>query len=142
VKESGGGQAMTARELDAFVAVKLSQKQLEILQHSLGVDEYGRGQMFRNHFCAGGVDEDICRELVSIGYMETFTRSWLPYYNCIVTDAGKSAMLEQSPKPPKLTRSQLRYRSYLNADTGKSFRSWLETEGKRAAIEEMEGRLQ
>ncbi len=67
----------------------MTVRQLEILQHALGVDEYGRGQMYRNHFCAGGSDEDICRELVALGYMRTFTRSYLPYYNCTVTDEGK-----------------------------------------------------
>lgn len=103
----------------------LTPQQLEILQHSLGVDQYGQGQMYRNHFCAGGADEDICRELVALGYMETFTRSYLPYYNCTVTDAGKAAMSAQSPKPPKLTRSQQRYRRFLKADTGESFIQWL-----------------
>jgi len=43
--------------------VQLSSKQLEILQHSLGVDQYGRGEMYRNHFCAGADDEPACREL-------------------------------------------------------------------------------
>lgn len=103
----------------------MNPRQLEILQHALGVDQYGRGEMYRNHFCAGGDDETICRELVALGYMETFTRAYLPYYNCIVTEAGKAAMIEQSPKPPKLTRSQQRYRRYLSADTGESFREWL-----------------
>ena len=103
----------------------LSQRQLEILQHALGLDQYGRGQMYRNHFCAGGDDEAVCRELVSMGYMETFTREWLPYYNCTVTKAGKAAVLEQSPKPPKLTKSQQRYREFLKADSGLSFIEWL-----------------
>lgn len=106
----------------------LTKEQLHILQHSLGVDEFGQGKMYRNHFCAGGGDETICRELVTMGLMTTFERSYLPYYNCKVTDAGKAAMLEQSPKPPKLTRSQQRYRRYLKADTGFSFREFLETE--------------
>lgn len=106
----------------------LTPRQLEILQHSLGVDQYGQGEMNRNHFCAGGADEDICRELVALGYMRTFERSYLPYYNCAVTDAGKAAMLAQSPKPPKLTRGQQRYRRYLKADTGFSFRDYMEME--------------
>lgn len=103
----------------------MKSRELEILQHALGVDQYGQGEMYRNHFCAGGQDEDICRELVGLGYMETFTRSYLPYYNCLVTDAGKAAMLAESPKPPKLTRGQLRYRRFLAADTGESFTQWL-----------------
>ncbi len=107
----------------------LTRSQLEILQHALGVDEYGRGAMYRNHFCAGGGDEEICRELVALGFMSTFTRSYLPYYNCTVTEAGKTAMREQSPNPPKLTRSQRRYRAFLSADTGCSFGEWLKYYG-------------
>lgn len=103
----------------------LTARQLEILQHALGVDKFGQGAMCRNHFCAGGDDEAVCRELVALGLMETFTQSWLPYYNCIVTKTGKAAMLAQSPKPPKLSRSQKRYREFLKADTGESFMEWL-----------------
>lgn len=111
--------------------LKLTARQLEILQHSLGVDQYGRGRMYRNHFCAGGGDVAICQELVALGYMNTFEREFLPDYNCTVTREGKSAMLAQSPKPPKLTRSQQRYRRYLHADAGYSFREWLELETYR-----------
>jgi hypothetical protein len=103
----------------------LTPRQLEILQHALGVDQYGRGQFTREHFCAGDDDEPACRELVAMGYMQNFTRSWLPDYNCIVTAAGKAAMLSASPPAPVLTRSQKRYRQYLDADSGLSFREWL-----------------
>ena len=103
----------------------MTPRQLEILQHSLGVDQYGQGEMYRNHFCAGGDDEAICRELVAMGYMETFERPYLPYYNCTVTAAGRAAMLAESPKPPKLSRSQHRYRDFLKADLGISFREYL-----------------
>ncbi len=107
----------------------MTTKQLEVLQHALGVDQFGRGEMYRNHFCAGGSDEDTCRELVALGYMETFTRSYLPYYNCTVTESGKAAMLAASPKPPKLTRSQQRYLRYLNrADTHATFGEWLKNQ--------------
>lgn len=111
----------------------LRAQQLEILQHSLGVDQYGQGAFTRNHFCAGGADEDTCRELVALGYMTTFTRSYLPYYNCTVTEEGKSAMRAASPKPPKLTRSQQRYRAFLKADTGYSFIEWLRDQRKSEA---------
>lgn len=112
----------------------MTQEQLHILQHSLGVDKYGRGEMYRNHFCAGGSDETICRELVALGYMETWPGAdengrvaHYPYYNCSVTEAGKAAMLAEGPKPPKLTRSQQRYRQWLDgaADAGWSFGDWL-----------------
>ncbi len=38
----------------------MTPRQLEILQHALGVDKYGQGDMYRNHFCAGGDDEAVC----------------------------------------------------------------------------------
>lgn len=105
----------------------MTTEQLQILQHALGLDEYGQGTMYRNHFCAGSDDEPICRELVAMGYMRVFApnESPLPYYNCMVTEAGKVAVLRESPKPPKLTRSQRRYREFLRADSGVSFIEWL-----------------
>ena len=112
----------------------MEPRQLEILQHALGVDEYGQGDQYRNHFCATGEDETICRELVALGYMRQFHAKHLPYFNCAVTDAGKQAMRDASPKPPKLTRSQKRYRDYLAADLGCSFFEYLkEYAGKREA---------
>lgn len=111
----------------------LTDRQLEILQHALGVDAYGQGDHYRNHFCAGEDDEDVCRELVALGYMRHHpTRDWLPYFNCSVTDSGKAAMIAASPQPPKLTRGQRRYRQFLRADTGCSFGEWLADGGYRA----------
>lgn len=108
----------------------MTAKQLEILQHALGVDQYGRGRMYRNHFCAGGDDEAVCRELVAMGYMcQHATTDVFPYFNCSVTDAGKRAMREASPKPPKLTRAQRRYRAFLDSDTDLSFLEWLKHYG-------------
>jgi hypothetical protein len=109
----------------------MTKRQLEILQHALGVDQYGQTPKgftpyARNHFCAGGADEVICRELVALGYMQQHrTTELYPYFNCSVTEAGKKAMREESPAPPKLTRSQQRYRDFLDADLGCTFREWL-----------------
>lgn len=105
----------------------LTARQLEILQHALGLDKHGQGTMYRNHFCAGTDDEPVCRSLVEMDYMFMFApnASPLPYYNCSVTKAGTIAAIEQSPKPPKLTHSQRRYREFLRADTGRSFGEWL-----------------
>ena len=115
----------------------MTPRQLEILQHSLGVDKYGitpKGftPFTRNHFCAGDKDEEDCRELIALGFMKQHeTTEWLPYFNCSVTDAGIAAMKAESPAPPKLTRSQIRYREFLDADCGMTFKEWLENEKYR-----------
>jgi hypothetical protein len=109
----------------------MTTRQLEILQHTLGVDQYGQTPKgytpyTRNHFCAGEADEPDCRALVELGFMVEHERTiWLPYFNCSVTEAGKEAMRNSSPDPPKLTRSQRRYREFLDADSGYSFAEWL-----------------
>lgn len=109
----------------------MTRRQLEILQHALGVDKHGQtkdGFAFpvRNHFCAGDADEADCRALVDAGLMRQHKRTeWLPYFNCSVTDTGIAAMKAASPHPPKLSRDQLRYRAFRAADSGESFGSWL-----------------
>lgn len=105
----------------------MTKEQLHILQHSLGVDQYGQGNMYRNHY-VGGANE--CRLLVAMGYMlECKPRSisggdvWF-----VVTDAGEKAMREESPKPPKKSRAAQRfaeYRSYADAFDC-TFRQWLD----------------
>jgi len=110
----------------------MTERQLEILQHSLGVDQHGQGKMYRNHFCAGADDEPVCRELVALGYMRQHaTTDWLPYFNCSVTDAGKQAVRDQSPPPPKLTRSQKRYRDWLEVADLMSFRDYMRYEQEK-----------
>ncbi len=96
----------------------LTTRELEILQHALGVDQYGRGQMHRNHYCAGGDDVADCAGLVALGLMRSFRSEHWPYFNCTVTDEGRSVMFRESPKPPKKTRSQLRYLRFLNWGCG------------------------
>jgi hypothetical protein len=104
----------------------MEARHLEILQHALGLDQYGHGKSYRNHFCAGGEDEAACRELVALGYMAQHpTTETYPYFNCSVTDAGTKAVRAESPAPPKLSRSQKNYRAFLDADTGLSFFEWL-----------------
>jgi hypothetical protein len=91
---------------------------LQILQHSLGVNMYGQGNMYRNRFVAGSGNPDHvhCSALVEQGYM-TCTKGFVLAGGSdlfVVTEAGIAAMLEASPKPPKLTRSQKRYKHWLN----------------------------
>ena len=111
----------------------MTPRQLEILQHALGVDQYGRTPkgftpFTRNHFCAGPKDEPDCRALIALGFMAQHkTTDVFPYFNCSLTVEGQDAMKKTSPKPPKLTRAQMRYREYLESDgcLGETFRDYL-----------------
>lgn len=100
---------------------------LKILQHSLGVDKYGQGKMYRNHYCAGGGDVKKCNTLVKFGYMHKFTPSEIsggdPIYT--VTSLGKTVVMIESPSPPKITKSQKRYELYLRCESNETFGEWL-----------------
>ncbi|MGC4409596.1 hypothetical protein D4A92_19815 [Rhizobium rosettiformans] len=103
----------------------MDAKQLHILQHSLGLDEYGRGTFYRNHFVTGEGSKDHadCMALVRVGLMTVRTGNALSGGDEVfrVTDAGKAAVAEHSPSPPKLTRSQQNYQDWLNYDSSLSF---------------------
>jgi hypothetical protein len=107
----------------------MTPAQLHILQHALGLDQYGQGTQYRNHYVCGpghhGYDD--CRALVSAGLMvERPPHELYGGDSCFtVTDAGKEAVLRESPDPPKLTRGQKRYREWLRADCGMKFGEWL-----------------
>lgn len=107
----------------------MTPDQLHILQHSLGLDEFGRGTMYRSHFVTGedSIDHAICMQLMALGYMSRRAKVELcggsDVFN--VTEAGKEAALANSPAPPKLTAGQQRYRSYLAADSSLTFIEWL-----------------
>lgn len=104
-------------------------KKLHILQHALGLDQYGRGQMYRAYFVTGpgSTDYDACVSLVADGLMVERPASALsggsPVF--LVTEAGKRYVIEHSPPPPKLTRSQKRYEAWLDADCGLTFGEFL-----------------
>ena len=101
---------------------------LHILQHSLGLDEYGQGGQYRNHYVAGGDDVTKCQDLVALGYMREregmppSLTGGSPVFN--VTSAGIDAVALESPKPPKVSRSKQRYRRYL--EFGDCFESFLD----------------
>ena len=105
---------------------------LQILQHALGTDKYGRGGQYRSHFVtgAGSTDHAACMLAVEHGLMTRHGGNALSGGDdiFIVTRAGVDYVSRNSPAPPpepKLTRSQKRYRAFLNADTGLSFAEWL-----------------
>lgn len=106
--------------------------ELHILQHSLGVDEYGRGDSHRSHFVtgAGSDDHSTCMALTERGLMKRWDGATLQFGGddfFRVTDAGRAYVAEHSPAPPKLTRSQRRYQRWIDAECGMTFREWLGT---------------
>lgn len=107
---------------------------LDILQHALGRDEYGRRKTgrtenYRNHFCAGADDLPVCREAAALGLMTEHPASAISGGDPIftVTPAGRAYITEHSPAPPKVSRSKARYLRWLGGygDMGVSFGEWL-----------------
>jgi hypothetical protein len=105
---------------------------LHILQHSLGLDQYGHGNWHRNYFVTGpgSADCPACVALVKQGLMTQTHGNSITGGDDVfrVTDAGKRHVTEHSPKPPKLTRSQKRYEAFLREDSGLRFGEWLRCE--------------
>ena len=95
-------------------------RELGILQHTLGLDQYGRGSMYRNHFVSGPGhhDQTVIDALVSKGLMEQSFRVSPGLLGeggtmFFVTDAGIKWVQENSPKPPKKTKAKERYQRWL-----------------------------
>lgn len=107
------------------------KEHLYILQHSIGADQYGRIVRGggRNHFVTGegSTDYPHCMALVAAGLMTRRAGSVISGGDDIfqVTEAGKRYVTENSPPPPRLTRSQRRYEEFLDADCGLTFGEWL-----------------
>lgn len=106
----------------------MDAKQLHILQHSLGLDQYGRGTFYRNHFVTGEGSKDHadCMALVDLGFMKVRKDHPLSGGSDVfhVTDAGKAAVTAESPAPPKLSPGKKRYRDWLDYDSDLSFIEW------------------
>lgn len=109
----------------------VSKTQLHYMQHALGLDEYGQGSWYRNHFVSGPECdgwEALC-EIEQLGLMVRRGPSPLfggdDGYCFLVTEEGKQYVREHSPPPPKLSRSAARYRRWLNSDVDMPFGEWL-----------------
>lgn len=104
-------------------------RDLEILQHALGLDRYGRGEPWRNGFVTGpgSTDWDDCLRLTERGLMRDHGQwAMAPDSHLFtVTEDGIAYVHRESPSPPRLTRSQRGYREFLAADCGLSFGEWL-----------------
>jgi hypothetical protein len=117
--------------------IPLTFEQLHILQHSLGCDQYGQSKhrgrdehdgcfgYYRNRFVTDPEDKDgkQCADLVVRGLMKDYGPQRLcGGMHCFcVTEYGIQAMQKQSPAPPKLTRSQQRYRAFRESECDMPF---------------------
>lgn len=114
---------------NVYTTGALPEAELQILRHAFGVGDGGLEHRYRNHFVTGegGADHQHCMVLVARGYM--VHRAGNPITGgddlFMVTDAGREAVQEYSPPPPKLTRSQLRYQQFLRYDGGVTFGEYL-----------------
>lgn len=103
----------------------VSERHLQILRHSLGLNYEGRGRQYRNHFCAGGKDVQSCEELVASGHMvrKHITPALTggdPVF--FATELGKA---EAVKGVIPLTRSKERYQRWLASDCDIPFGEWL-----------------
>jgi hypothetical protein len=117
----------------------MTPEELHILQHALGVDQFGRGEQYRSYFVTGegSIDFPHCMALVERGLMTRRTSKLCGGDDIfVVTDRGRAQMAFSSPAPPKLTRSQQRYRDYLDLDSDMTFIEylrWIAHRERRAA---------
>jgi hypothetical protein len=113
----------------------MNPQQLHILQHSLGLDQYGRGTMYRNHFVTGegSMDHADCMALVDAGYMGVRKNHPLAGGDdgFWVTETGKLAVVAHSPSPPKLSKSKQRYQDYLDVEGAMTFIEYLRYRDRR-----------
>jgi len=114
------------------IAKELSKAEVQILQHSLGLtkkDSYGNAKEYRNNFCTGPESTDFkyCRGLTEAGLMRDDgpRQGYNGMHIFFVTEAGKKTAWDHMVVPMKLTKSQRRYRDWLNEDSGQTFAEWL-----------------
>lgn len=117
-----------------------TREQLDILRHALGVgptDAVTDGPGSRNRFVTGEGTRDhaLCTTLVKAGIMakvKDVSPSLTGGADLFrVTGRGMLAVVGARETPPKLTRSQARYRRWLDEDGSMTFREWLRTERAR-----------
>lgn len=114
---------------DQATAGALPEAELQILRHALGVGDHGWDRSYRNHFVTSpdGADHQHCMALVALGFMARRPGNAITGGSDLfnVTQAGRAAVQEHTPPPPKLTRSQRRYQQFLRYDGGVTFGEYL-----------------
>lgn len=121
--------------------IRITDSQLAILQHALGCDTFGQTSYvghdegdgcsiyYRNRYVSTPTPD--IDSLVNAGMMQDLGVWSISRTNAYrVTERGMQVMRDRSPKPPKLTRAQKRYRAFLGwsdayGGTFREFLSWL-----------------
>jgi len=121
----------------------MEKELLHILQHSIGVDQYGQGNQYRNHFATGPGGKDFCHclKLEEMGMMKYMgTKSiWGDMHCFVVTPQGVDAVAMESPSPPKVSRSKKRYQHYLEiSDCFDNFKHFLGYEEEMRKLHKIE----
>jgi len=108
-------------------------KTLHVLQHALGLDQYGRGAGHRNYFVTdcGTTDWPTCVMAAADGLMTQTKGNAITGGGDVfrVTPAGMVWVQQHSPKAPTLTRAQRTYREWSRHDNGMTFGEWLKARG-------------
>ena len=109
---------------------------LHVLQHSMGLDDFGRGRKYRNRFVTGPCTDDWphCEDAVARGLMERSGPHAFFGGSCCfsVTPSGEQYIREQSPKPPKISAGRKRYLQWIevaDAFPDWTFGDWLKNRG-------------
>lgn len=96
----------------------MSGRILEILQHSLGVDQFGRGEQYRNRFVTdeGSMDHPTCMEAVGRGLMTRHAGNALTGGDDLftVTPEGRAYVTSRSPRPDRRQKARDRYSRFLD----------------------------
>lgn len=105
----------------------LTSQEIEVLRHTINTGRFVTDEAHVLAMAECGLLRDHGAQEIA-GGMHYFT----------MAQAGRDAFAAYQatlPPPPKLTRSQIRYRRFLSADCGMKFSEWLkwETWSKRRA---------
>ena len=135
--------AESPTELGATPCSPLSARQLEVMQHALGLDQHGQPPegyrgcsdddfpgCYRNRYVTHSDSPDgmECEAMVALGLMAKPRQPGFigDMTNYFVTRSGYEAVKKCSPLPPKLSKAKQRWRDYLATDgVFPNFRAYL-----------------
>jgi hypothetical protein len=122
---------------EANLIERTVMQRLHVLQHSLGLNQYGQGAGHRNYFVTseGTTDWPVCVAAVAEGLMTQTKGNAITGGGDVfrVTPEGVAWVQQHSPKAPTLTRGQRAYRAWLNADNDMTFGQWLKSGRSKSA---------